>query len=49
MIYHIEYLRISGTRHLKTENIYQVPKLLNSILENKYNSIETIKIWTEEK
>lgn len=49
MIYHIEYLHISGPMHIQTERIWELPILLDTIIEDKYISIETIKIWTEEK
>lgn len=49
MIYHIEYLHISGPRHIRTDSVWQLSQLLDTVLEDKENSVETIKIWTEEK
>lgn len=48
MTYHIEYPHISGPKSLKTESIWEFSQLLDGVMANRENSIETIKIWTEE-
>ncbi len=49
MTYHIKYLHIGGDRHLEIKSIFEFSVILDTIIDDPEVSIETIKIYTEEK